>query len=365
MASIEKRGEGYRVRWRALDGGPRSRQCPDRATARRLKAEVEREQALGRDWTPALAGSGSGPPTLAAVVAAYLEDAGRRLKPGTVARKRAVLGVLLGFLSADRPALASDLSRTNLHRWHASLTHIDRRTAAAYLAEASTVWRWAFESDEWGEIVPRPRSVDPGPVPAPRRIAGPTLEQVDAAIAEALTRRASWYGRVMLVMRYTGLRAGQVRRLEWADVDLDAGRLVIRGELGKSRGEQRGRVVPLHPSLVAELSGWGRREGPLVAGQSTETHRRVMASIWRATGTVPRQPLHGIRHAVATHLRSEGVADDVIGALLGHTGSVTREHYIDPAALWSLMVDAVGKIPPVGVRGVSTSIDDARKTARQ
>lgn len=159
--------------------------------------------------------------------------------------------------------------------------------------------------------------------------------------------------------------AGQVRRLEWTDVDLEARRLVIRGELGKSRGEQRGRVVPLHPSLVVELSGWGRREGPLVAGQSSETHRRVMASIWSATGTVPRQPLHGIRHAVAAHLRSEGVADDVIGALLGHTGSVTREHYIDQAALWSLMVDAVGKIPPVGVRGVSTSIDDARKTARQ
>jgi hypothetical protein len=84
----------------------------DREAARRLKAEVEREQALGRDWTPASTGSGGGPPTLAAVVAAYLEDAGRRLKPGTVARKRAVLGVLLGFLSADRPALASDLSRT-------------------------------------------------------------------------------------------------------------------------------------------------------------------------------------------------------------------------------------------------------------
>ena len=156
-----------------------------------------------------------------------------------------------------------------------------------------------------------------------------------------------------------------MRRLEWTDVDLEARRLVIRGELGKSRGEQRGRVVPLHPSLVVELSGWGRREGPLVAGQAAESQRRVTRSIWAATGTTPRQPMHGIRHAVATHLRSVGVADDVIGALLGHTGSVTREHYIDPAALWSLMVDAISRIPPVGARGVSESIDDARKTARQ
>lgn len=348
MASIEERNGAFRVRWRTLAGEPRSRQCPDRKTARQLKAEIERERALGRDWSGgAESGHRAG---LDDLCAAYLIDCARRLAPATVSRRTAILGVMLDALSPGGSIPGPDaLTREALHRWHAQLvTRVSRRSAADYLAEAGRLWEWAADSDEWSAMVARPRKLDPGPVPASPRIVGPSLAAVDAAIAEARTRGLEWHARLVILMRYTGLRAGQVRRLLWSDCDLEAARITIRPELGKSRQEQRGRVIPLHPALVAELAGWGRREGLLLGEARNSPNNATMIRLWRTAGDVPRQPLHGLRHTFVTTLAGAGVPESIIGALVGHAGSITREVYADPAALWSAMVDAVARIPPVG-----------------
>ena len=52
MASLHRREDGWRVRWRDPDGSPRSRQCPTKGTAQKLKTEVEEHGALGRRWEP-------------------------------------------------------------------------------------------------------------------------------------------------------------------------------------------------------------------------------------------------------------------------------------------------------------------------
>lgn len=61
MASIDRRGDGWRVRWRERigttpEGGPiwrsRSRQCPTRRAADQVRREVEEASSLGRVWTP-------------------------------------------------------------------------------------------------------------------------------------------------------------------------------------------------------------------------------------------------------------------------------------------------------------------------
>jgi len=364
VASIEERNGGHRVRWRTLAGESRSRQCPDRKTARTLKAEIEREQALGRDWSESAEGRHS--PGLDDLAAAFLIDCGRRLKRPSVERKTAILGLLLDYLSPGGAVPGPDaLTREALHRWHAQLvTRVSRRTAAAYLHEAGRLWSWAADSDEWGALVSRPRKLDPGPVPPVPRIEGPTLAAVDRAIAAAQSSpRTQWHARLLVVLRFTGLRAGQVRRLEWADVDLAALRLVIRPELGKSSQEQRGRVVPLHPALAAEMAGWGRREGLILGAERARPHRRTLSRIWGEDE--PRQPLHGIRHTFASTLAGAGVPELIIGALVGHAGSTTRDTYIDPASLWAAMVDAVAKIPPLGVPTVSALDTRRRKAAPQ
>lgn len=365
MASVEKRGDGFRVRWRTLAGEPRSRQCPDRATARKLRAEIDREIASGRDWSAA---PDRGPGTVADLAADYLADCRRRLSPKTVRWKGCTLAGLIGFLSpgGEAPGPAA-LTRDNLHRWHASLLgERSRRTAAQYLSEAGSLWQWAFESDTWSSHVCPPRRLDPGPVPPPPRLPTPTLAQVDAAIEQARLVPVPTTARVMLIMRYQGIRAGQSMQLLWSDVDFEGLRMVIRPELGKSQQERRGRVIPLHPALAAEMAGWGRREGLLVGREVRQMQGRTLAMVWARAGfpDVP-QPLHGIRHAVATHLRSTGTPEDIVGAILGHVQTVTGAHYVDPVAMWPMLVSAVSSIPPVGARGVSELDAHRRKSAPQ
>lgn len=361
MAWIESRGGGFRVRWRTLAGEGRSRQCPDRRSARELKADVERAHAAGREWTPEVDG-GAGP-GLDDVFADYLIDAARRLKPGTVARAETVLAM---FLSAAPDVGPAGLSVETLHRWHGGLLArgVSRRTAAAYLFTVAHVWRWAYDTERWGSIVPRPRKVDPGPVPPSAHVEAPSLADIDRAIESAGTgaTRPTWPRRLMVFVRFTGLRAGQVRRLLWTDLDIDALRIDVRPELGKTRQEQRGRSIPMHPALAAELAGWGRREGLVVDMRGKPIDYAMMERIYTEAAVDTRQPFHGIRHAISGWMRSHGAAEDAIGRLIGHAGTITGVHYIGMSPVWMEMVAAVGALPEIGAAGVS--LDAARKTPR-
>ena len=68
--------------------------------------------------------------------------------------------------------------------------------------------------------------------------------------------------------RSTGLRVGQVLRLEWQDFDLDALRQHVRPELGKSRAEKAGRYIPAAPTLLPVLKVRVPLHGGLIAGKT-------------------------------------------------------------------------------------------------
>lgn len=48
--AIEKRGDGWRVRWRDKDGVIRSRQCPTLDTARKVEDAIKNAKALDEEW---------------------------------------------------------------------------------------------------------------------------------------------------------------------------------------------------------------------------------------------------------------------------------------------------------------------------
>ena len=66
-----------------------------------------------------------------------------------------------------------------------------------------------------------------------------------------------------LIMWRTGLRVGETVALEWRDIDLTAGSLLVRRGKGGT-----GRTVPLHPDLASLFANWPTSYGPrdLVAG---------------------------------------------------------------------------------------------------
>lgn len=373
MASIDKRGDGYRVRWRE-GGRSRSRQCPDYATAKRLKRQVEQSRALGQRWEPATAGR---LPLLGEVAEAYLTSRAIALADNTLRRYAESLDLFLEFLRARDGRhrwTTQDLSKQLLRDWWGWLRtpetgrHGKQRTESTCRSHLLVVqgrrglWTWAWEHDEFGPDVPRPRAIEL-PKKRQHRPVAPTWAEVDAILAALDTgpgaERRRCVARALRLARYTGIRREAVLLLHWSDVDLEAGVLEVRPE--NTKGGRSGRVLPLHPTLAQDLAGWGRREGYLVgpelggtSGKAAHLGRTIHRARQRA-GVGPNawlgQPMHAARKCLRTHLVAVGVQPDIIDALLGHvgrgTGGRTYTDRADPR-VWARLVEAVGTIPPVG-----------------
>ncbi len=133
-----------------------------------------------------------------------------------------------------------------------------------------------------------------------------------------------------LIMWRSGLRVGETVALEWRDIDLTAGSLLIRrGKGGKGGKGGRGRTVPLHPDLASLFANWPTSYGPrdLVVGLTWKTAlRHLRAGIEHAdldqespgTGR-QRAGAHSLRHSAARHwLTTAGTPLNVVSQWLGH-----------------------------------------------
>ena len=82
----------------------------------------------------------------------------------------------------------------------------------------------------------------------------PQVERLLDALAALGLRRARV---ATLIMWRSGLRISETIALEWRDVDVEGGTLLVRrGKGGK------GRTVPLHPDLASLFANWPTPYGP-------------------------------------------------------------------------------------------------------
>ncbi|MDP2312851.1 MAG: tyrosine-type recombinase/integrase [Pseudomonadota bacterium] len=275
MASLDKRNGEWRVRWRDPDGKARSRQCPTKAAAQALIREVEDAFALGRRWEPRDARPQTDIRTL---LKDYAEECARVLRPGTAVRYALGLDLWLRYLDKvhgkGAPLPPSVLTRKMLADWYGDLKHgglhgRDRSDATRrkIVEVGQLAWKWMYDNDESGAEIPAPRTLRMA-----REAASPTVAPTWAEMDTVIGALDGWHQRLAIVLRFTGLRCQQAMGLRWADVDLARGRLTIRGELGKSRQEQRGRIVPISPHLVAILRNWEREDEDLQTRQGARAH---------------------------------------------------------------------------------------------
>jgi len=132
-------------------------------------------------------------------------------------------------------------------------------------------------------------------------------------------------------------------QLRWDDFDLQECRLIIRGELGKTQEEPRGRLIPFSPHLAHEMAGWGLRDGLVIESnrkqdgpRGREARARDMARAWKRSGVRPevwrQRPHHAFRKGFVSGLKALGADDEAVEFLVGHTLGI-RGTYTDPEAL--------------------------------
>lgn len=388
MASYERRGEKWIVRWRE-DGGSKTRTVPDAATAKRLARDIEQAHALGRRWEPAMQAAipdlaviaknpeHGGEEIVGGLIDDFLTDRRRTLSANTMVQYEVGLAQFAAFLRQRNPRrrLTVDLvTREALVAWWAELVDVrgmSVSTARLRLGAVHRMWAWGYDSDVYGETIARPRPIDmPAALFAPP--VAPTWEEMDAFIRVAGERakakddagallgpypvERAWRRKLALVLRFTGLRVDQAMRLRWDDLDLEAAQLTVRPELGKTKAERVGRTVPVSQHLIEHLAGWGVRSGWLIADEKTKRHAQsdLTADIWRASGVRAAawegHPHHAFRYGFTSGLKRLGADVEAVEYLVGHAVPGARRAYLDPEAV--PLREAVALVPPLssGVR---------------
>jgi site-specific recombinase XerD len=147
-----------------------------------------------------------------------------------------------------------------------------------------------------------------------------------------------------LAMLLGGLRAGEVRGLRLADVDMGLRRVRVVGKGGRER------VVPIDRAFFAELAAYLRSErppgcltpqcfvvlrGPTAGQAMTEAGMRRVFRTHRARSGATRVRPHRLRHTFGTELAQAGIDLLALRELMGHASPETTAVYVhlSPEAL--------------------------------
>jgi integrase len=268
-----------------------------------------------------------------------------------------------------------------MDRHHAS--HITRPLALAWAKQPAKVGpvEWARRLS-WVRMFARHRSAtdprtqipEPDLLPYRPQRARPYLyseREIRDLLRAALQLRSDdelqpWtYHGLFGLLSVSGLRVGEARNLELADVDLDAAVLTVRGtKFGKSR------LVPLHASTCKVLADYIARREEIWAGRPASSHlfvnrrgnrldigqiHRIFYRLSRQIGLRGRTDRHGprlhdMRHrfATSTLLRWYRTGEDaerrmpILSAYLGHVHCSDTFWYL--SAMPELMREAMARL---------------------
>ncbi len=142
---------------------------------------------------------------------------------------------------------------------------------------------------------------------------------------------------MVLAMVLGGLRAGEVRSLRLADVDMGLRRLGVVGKGGRERS------VPVDDAFFTECAAYLREErpagcstrecfvvlrGPTRGQPMTEAGMRKIFRVHRARSGATRVRAHRLRHTYGTELAAAGIDLLVLRELMGHASPETTARYV-------------------------------------
>ncbi len=278
---------------------------------------------------------------LPGAIARYLDylRVQRHVSPETLRAYRSDLEQFSGYLAASRerlPALAEiDAVTVRGFVAHLSRDGLARSSVARKLSAVRSFLRHAARG---GRIERNPAEGVPSPKQPKRLPRDLTVDEMFALLDRIAGQDpASRRDRAVLEFLYaTGLRVGELVRLDLDDVDVGAGMVRV---LGKGRKE---RMVPFGGAATRALRAWLeastplRRRSPvpealflnLRGGRLTDRSvRRILDRRLVEAAVQARVSPHALRHSFATHLLGAGADLRAIQELLGHASLSTTQRY--------------------------------------
>ena len=127
------------------------------------------------------------------------------------------------------------------------------------------------------------------------------------------------------IAMYTGIRKGELMKLQWNDVDLDRRMITLRDPKGKVN-----ETIPISDEVVDVLRNIDSSSEYVIPGpdgQMKKTFRDPWYKIRKAAGLPEHYRVHGLRHNFASQLVSNGVDLYTVSKLLTHKDVRTSERY--------------------------------------
>lgn len=338
------------IRWLAPDGRRRRERrrtaVTSRNAAQRWGEARERELMVNGSETRV-----QEVPTIEEFVPRFLDGHARanRQKPGGIAQKEVVLRVHLVPRMGKKRLNA--VSSEDVQRLKSQLDGKAARTVNNVLTVLSMLLKKAVE---WGVIDRLPCAVRLLKVP-PSSVDFYDFEEYEAFVAGAV--QVSIQAQLIVLLGGdAGLRAGEMRALEWTDINFTKRQVCVerndwRGQISSTKGG-RLRYVPLTARLEAALRANRHLRGarvlchadgrPLAEHTLTDILQRVARR-----ANMRNNGAHILRHTFCSHLAMRGAPMRSIQELAGHRDLATTQRYmhLSPSAL----TDAIALLEPQSV----------------
>ncbi len=240
--------------------------------------------------------------------------------------------------STGEPFSARAVTPTDLREYKAYLRTVERRQAATVNRRLAALRKFFVWAKGTGKIAELPTEQVKGVPAAPRAPKALAKREVDRLIREAERHGNKRNLAVLLTLRHTGLRVGELCNLRLGDVAISErkGEVLVRaGKGGKDR------TVPLNNDARRALSAYievrptvaddhlfiGQRGEPLKSQGAQE----VVQKYARRAG-LPEVTPHVLRHTFAKHVLDAGEDLATVQRLLGHERLETTAIYTQPTA---------------------------------
>lgn len=166
------------------------------------------------------------------------------------------------------------------------------------------------------------------------------------------------------VLYHTGMRLGEALALQWSDIEVELGRVIIR----QSKSGD-GRKVPLRDVLAEEMVLWRpKAKGSQWVFPARYDNSKPMQSVRKGwlrlceQAEVTNLRPHDLRHNFTSQLQAAGVSDSTIMAITGHKTHVMLHRYSHAADESKFAAVETMPTPPTQLRNNVVNLKSSTKS---